>query len=223
MVEAGPRNIALRHLGMLLIAAILLWPSASRSDLASHHFLDGRARATSENNHSEEGGLKESLFKWVNFLVLFGGLGYFLRKPMQQFLAARREDIRKSLEEARTAKEKAERDLAQALARLEQVEEEMASLKTAAVAEMEADRRQILEGARREAEQIIASARDEVALLVKNAQKDLREHSAALVVELAEQQIKLQIRPENQGRLFQQFASSLEAKTRSNPDPARKS
>jgi F-type H+-transporting ATPase subunit b len=220
MVEARPRNIPRRRIGMLLIAAILLWPSTSRSGLIDHHFLEwraGGAAPSSAKEHSEEGGLKESLFKWANFLVLFGGLGYFLRKPMQQFLEARREEIRKSLEEARSAREKAERDLAQALARLEQVEEEMASLKTAAAAEMEADRRQILEAAKQEAEQIIASARDEVALLVKNAQKDLREHSAALVVELAEQQIKSQIRPEDQGRLFRQFTDSLREKTSSNP------
>lgn len=220
MVESRPRNIPLRHMGLLLIAAMLLWPSTSRSGLAGHLSVGGRtggSALSSANNHSEEGGLKESLFKWANFLVLFGGLGYFLRKPVQQFLASRREEIRKSLEEARSAKEKAERDLAQALAKLEQVEAEMVSLKTAAVAEMEADRRQILEAAKREADQIIASARDEVALLVKNAQKDLREHSAALVVELAEQQIKSQIRPEDQGRLFQQFTDSLREKTRSNP------
>ncbi|MBZ5534908.1 MAG: ATP synthase F0 subunit B [Acidobacteriia bacterium] len=220
MFEGRPRKTLLQHLGMLLVAAILLWPSTARSGLIDHHFLGwrvGGVTLSSAKDHSEEGGLKESLFKWANFLVLFGGLGYFLRKPMQQFLAARREEIRKSLEEARSAREKAERDLAQALARLEQVEEEMVSLKTAAAAEMEADRVQILEAAKVEAEQIITSAHDEVALLVKNAQKDLREHSAALVVELAEQQIKSQIRPEDQGRLFRQFTSSLEAKTRSNP------
>jgi F0F1-type ATP synthase membrane subunit b/b' len=55
-----------------------------------------------------------------------------------------------------------------------------------------------------------------VSLLVKNAQKELREHSAALVVELAEQQIKSHIRPEHQGRLCDQFVTSLQSKTRSN-------
>lgn len=205
---------------MLLLAILLLWPASSTFTLSVDYSRDLRTHssalaAPSGATGSEEGGFKDVLFKWVNFLVLFGGLGYFLRKPIKQFLATRGEEIRRSLEEARAAKEKSERELAEALAKLEHIEQEVASLKSAAAAEMEADRRQILESAGREAEKIIASAREEVALLVKNAEKDLREHSAALVVQMAERQIRSQIRPEDQGRMFQHFVASLDEKARS--------
>jgi F-type H+-transporting ATPase subunit b len=219
MTEAKREDQRLRSRGIFLLAILLLWLPTLSFGVGTHDWLGwhaGNSAPASPSSHTEEGGLKESLFKWANFLVLFGGLGYFLRKPLLQFLATRSEEIRKSLEEARAAREKAEQELAVALTQMEQIEEELAALRSEASKEMEADRAQILEAAKREAEQIISSAHDEVSLLVKNAQKELREHSAALVVELAEQQIKSQIRPENQGRLFDQFVTSLQGKTRSN-------
>lgn len=165
--------------------------------------------AVSEPAAGEPGALRESVFKWINFLLLFGALVYFLRKPVQEFFAQREAAIRRSLEEARAAKERAEHDLGVVLVKLEQLEQEVAALKSEAATQMEADRRQILTAAQAEAERMVTSAHQEVAQLVKNARKELREYSAELVVQMAEEKIKSGIRPENHGPLFEKFVASL--------------
>ncbi len=165
--------------------------------------------STSNGESSETGGWKDTIFKWINFAILFGGLAYVLRKPMVEFFASRKELIRKSIEEAKAAKARAEEELAQVLSKLEQVQQEIGSLKSAAEAQAKVDGEKILDAAKEEAKRIVSSAQEEVALMVKHAQKELREESAALVVKMAEGKLKDEIRPEHQGPLFEKFVASI--------------
>lgn len=174
--------------------------------LAQEHRLEG----SSDPTPGEQGTVKKTLFKWLNLGILAGGLSFFLRKPLQRFLDGRSGEIKRSLEEAKSARENAERDLSAVLAKLSQLEQEVASLKVAAAAEVEAERQRILDAARGEAGLIVSSAHDEVSQLVKRAQKELREYAATIVVQLAEQKIRSGIRAENQETLFKQFVGSLE-------------
>ena len=173
--------------------------------------MSARAAAGASTAGEESFPWKETLFKWVNFAILFGGLGYVLRKPLGQFFRERSEGIHRALEEAKAAKARAEGELGEVMKRLSQIEQEIASLKEAATAQSELERQKILEAAKQEAERIVASAQEEVGLLVKHARQELREHSAALVVEVAEEKLKKQIRPEHQAPLFEKFLKSLGA------------
>lgn len=215
-----PNKNGLVWISVLLIFSGLLgsFPAVFLASTDSAH--EGLALETSTAPaagaaEDDASGWKETLFKWMNFVLLFGALGYFLRKPFKQFLATRSEEIRKSLAEAKAAKENAERELATVMSRLEQIEKELAAMKNEAAAQTEADRQQILEVARQEAKQIVSSAHEEVALLVKNARQELRRHSAAFVVQMAEQKIKSAIRPEHQKPLFEKFVGSLQEGNRS--------
>ena len=78
-------------------------------------------RAAEEGEHAAGGVPTELIFKWLNFITVFGGLGYLLRKPMREFFTGQREAIQSSIEEARRAREESR-------ARLRGVEERLARL-----------------------------------------------------------------------------------------------
>ena len=62
---------------------------------------------SSEEGESEAGG---GFFAGmvVNFLLLFGGLGFLLYKPVRAFLQKKKDEIRRSLEEAESSRKDAE-------------------------------------------------------------------------------------------------------------------
>jgi F-type H+-transporting ATPase subunit b len=183
--------------------------ATSQAGLSSSLLGAQEASPSSHPREGESGGLKETVFKWVNFLILFGGLIFFLRKPVHQFLVTRSAEIQKALVNAKAARQKAEQEMEAVVFKLGQIEQEIAALKAEAGAQAEADRKQVLETAKHEADQIIAAAHEEVGRLLKSARQELREHSAALVVQMAEQKIKSEIRPEHQGPLFEKFIGTL--------------
>ncbi len=218
MKRVIPTNRGGRWIAMLTLAIGLWWSAvcvagSTRRNLSGDMFF--RAPASSSSEESGTVLWKEVLFKWVNLAILLGGLTYLLRKPLVNFFAARSEEIRRALEEALAAKNKAEQDLAMVQEKFSKLEKEIAELKSAAAAQTDAERQRILDAARREGEKIVASAEEEIDLLVKRAQKQLREHSAALVVEMAEQKLKSEIGPQHQGPLFKRFLTSLEKREQS--------
>ena len=82
-----------------------------------------------------ESGSSGMLGKVINFVILFGALGYLLAKPIMNFLSKRTTDIRASLDGARSAREEAARKLAETQVRIAALEGEAARLKSEAEAE----------------------------------------------------------------------------------------
>ena len=213
MDRCRTQNLRIVWFFLFLFVSMFAWPAHANS------ISNSTTAVSSQPSDSHVGGpsghssgppvWKEVLFKWINLVILLGGLVFFLRKPVREFFAERSEQICKALEEARAARESAEREVAKVMARVEQLDREVAQLKKEAVAQAEAERQRILEAARQEAERIKTGAQEEIGLLVKNARQELRDHSAALVVQMAEDKIKSEIRPENQEPLFKKFIGSL--------------
>lgn len=157
-----------------------------------------------------EGGSHETLFKWLNFALLFGALVYFTRKPFRRYFADRRRAIRASIEEARKLCERAEQQLAGMNQRLARLDEEVKAMRQQAAAEAAAEQRRIQETAAREAERILATARAEIDSTLRAGRLELRAYTARLAVTLAEQQIRKQLTPEAHAALFETFVQKLD-------------
>src|ERR1051326_3724336 len=93
--------------------------------------------------------------KWANFVVLFGGLIYLLRKPMGEFFANRRKDIASGLERAQRAQTSAQARMDEIEQRLATLSTEITTLKTEAERDSLAEREKILAEARHEVERVI--------------------------------------------------------------------
>jgi len=150
------------------------------------------------------------VWKWGNFLILFGGLGWYLRKPLQEFLTSRSKSIEEGLETGRRAKEGALKKLSEIEARLSQMDTEIKRLKDQALAEAEEEKTHILADAREEATRILDMARKEIEGLKKTARLELRSHVAQLAVKLAEERLGASLTPEANSKMIQQFLQTLD-------------
>src|SRR5262249_15191201 len=81
-------------------------------------------KETHEAAAEEEGGLE--IWKWVNFLILAGGLGYLIGKNAGPFFKARSADIRKDLETSLRQRQEAEARAAEVDRRLATLDREIA-------------------------------------------------------------------------------------------------
>ena len=158
----------------------------------------------------------ELLFKTINFVILVGGLGYILRKPLAEFFTSRSASIRKSLDEGRKALEAAQAQLKSVEEKLQGLEAEIAAFKASAVLEMEAERQRIQQASVEEGARILESARAQTNVAVRAAKLDLKRYAAQKSVALAEDLIRTRLDDAGRKRLVTQFLATIESKERKN-------
>lgn len=168
--------------------------------------LAGPAWAAS-GGHEAAGGvlLKDFIGRSVNFVLLVGLLGYFLRKPLAQGLAGRRDQVTEALHQAREARADAEARAAILARQLAESEGQLAALVERMKQDNEQERVTLLEKARQLAESIRREAEAGAAREIERARRQLRAEAVALAIELAEERIKGNLRAADQTRLVDEY------------------
>jgi len=151
------------------------------------------------------------LWKFVNLFVFAGALIYILTRKVKlgEAFKTRRETIKQEL-----ARAEKERDAA--IAKLKEVEERLARLDSEVAAIQEQSRREAAE----ERERIAKSTEVEITKLGEQAQREiesagkaakheLRRYAAQTSVQLAEEIIRREMKPEDDARLIQQNVQEL--------------
>ena len=72
------------------------------------------------------------IFRWLNFALVFGGIGYLIAKNGGAFFSANAKAIASSITEAQTAKAAADRELSEVNAKISRLDQELAELREAA-------------------------------------------------------------------------------------------
>jgi len=152
-------------------------------------FLAAALPAAGETEHAESGG-SGYLWKVINFVVLFGAMFYFLRKPVGAMLAGKSEAVRDLLADARSERETAEARLAEAAVRVAELQDEAARLRAQAESDSRTETERIRETAVREAERIRTLASQEVAVRLQAGIRELKEYTAGLAAGLAEARLR---------------------------------
>ncbi len=182
--------------GRVLIALLLFFPTAL--------WLWG-----SEEGVRHSGGSLDMIGKVVNFLILFGGLGFILFKPVRTILAGRQAEARRKLEDAQEKVRQAEERLRQARERLSGLDAELKSLQTAAAEEGRAEQERIREVARREADRIKRLTEQDMEAQVRSGLGELKRYAAGLAAERALARIKKRLTPEIQAGLIDRAIEEL--------------
>ena len=143
----------------------------------------------------------ELLYKVINFVILVGGLGYVLRKPLAEFLSSRSASIQKALDEGRKALEASQAQLQAVEAKLRGLEAEIAEFKASAVREMEAERQRLQQTIAEEAVRILESARAQTDTAGRGAKLDLKNYAAQQAVTRAEELIRTRLDDSGRRRL----------------------
>jgi F-type H+-transporting ATPase subunit b len=191
----------MKPLAYLLMTAGLAFAPAA---LAQEH----EAGKAAESHEGGEGNI--AIWKWANFALLAGGLGYIVVKNGGPFFAARAKGIRKGIVEADEMRKEAEERVAAVEKRLANLKTEIAALRAESAKEAESEKQRLADQTTAEIAKIQAGAEQEIAAAGKAARVELRRYSAALAVQLAEQKISARMTPAAQDALVESFARNLE-------------
>jgi len=150
-----------------------------------------------------------TLFRWLNFLLVFGGLGYLIAKNGPAFFGGRAAAISAALAQAAAAKAEAERQLQQAEEKLQRLGQEVAELRAAAQRESAAEAERIRTLTREETEKIARASRAEIEAAERAVLMELKVIAAREAVERAKALLRNQITAETQATLLRSFVNSL--------------
>ena len=148
-------------------------------------------------------------WKWVNFLILAGALGFLVTKQAGSYFRNQSEEISRGIAEAAKVKQDAEARAAQIEKRLTGLGQEVGELRSSAHAEMTGELERIGRETERQVQRLQQQAEQEIELMTKAARQEIRVYSADLAVQLAEQRIRAGLDPETQAAMASAFIRDL--------------
>ena len=159
--------------------------------------------------HEESTGDPWIWWKWANFVLLAGALGYLINKSAGSYFRGQTEEIQKGIVEAGKLKAEAEARAAQIEKRLAGIEGEIGQLRSQAEAEMAAEAKRLKEDTERLLGRLQQQTQQEIELMTKAAKHELKAFSADLSLGLAEQRIRALLDPASRETLVNAFIQDL--------------
>jgi F-type H+-transporting ATPase subunit b len=162
---------------------------------------------------AEEGGhasaTMDFIGKTVNFLILFGGLGFFLRKPLAAMLAKRSADIQETIRLADAGRAEAERRHGDSEARLSELEDEVRRMTATAEGVAQGERERIARLAAEESQRVRRFAEQEIDEQLRTGKQELRAYAAEAATALARERIRKRLTPADQAALIEKSITRL--------------
>ena len=149
------------------------------------------------------------VFRWLNFAIVFGGLGYLLAKKGRAFFRGRAGAITAAIQEAAAAREQAEQRRRAAEEKIARLDQEAAALRAQARRDAAAEAERIRALAGEEAQKVERAGQLEIEAAERAARMELKAMAARLAVERAEAMIRKRMTPETQAAIFRSFVESL--------------
>lgn len=159
----------------------------------------------------QEAPVNHPVWRVINLAVFVLILVYIFRNKLKigQFFENRAAGIAGALEQAKREKEEAERKLKEIDSRLSLMDQEVARIKQEAEHEAEREAERVRAEAKADAEKIQQLARREIEGAMVAARAELRAFVAEHSVDMAEAQIRRNIKPEDEARMLHQYANEL--------------
>lgn len=163
------------------------------------------AFASSEGGHGDSG----MTWKIINFVILAVGVYLVWTKAISGLLSRRGSEIKNAIEEARKAKDAADRNAAEYREKLAILDSRVAEIHNELKLEGEAEKARIIAESARSAESLKAQAKIAAEQEIKKARIEIREEAARLAVQLAEEILKKELSPADQERLVKGYLNNL--------------
>jgi F-type H+-transporting ATPase subunit b len=150
------------------------------------------------------------IFRWLNFAIVFGAIGYLAWKKGGPYFRAQAEEISRKIAEGARAREAAERQRQEVQAKLANIESEIAAMRADSKRDAEAEAQRLRSLAREEAQKIERAAQAEIVAAERAARMELKTLAARMAVERAEALVRKELTPKSEAALFQAFVQELE-------------
>jgi len=173
-------------------------------------FLTAIPALAAEGASEDPGGFTPTaFFRWLNFVIVFGGIAYLIAKHGASFFRANAKAIAASITEATAAKAEADRELQEVEAKIARLDREVAELRQEARRDSDAEAERLLASGRVEIEKIRQAGRAELAASERAAQQELRAIAASMAVERAGALVRSRMNREIRAKIFRSFLGEL--------------
>lgn len=152
-----------------------------------------------------------TLWTGITFLVLLFVLGKFAWGPIVKMLAERERTIRDAIDSAKKERAEAEKLLAEQKESLVKAQREAAEIARRNQQEVEALRQELTAKARKEADDLVAAARQQIAEELSKARADLKAQVIDLAVDAAGRLVKASLDEKAQRALVEEYIAQLPA------------
>jgi F-type H+-transporting ATPase subunit b len=196
------KRLALLALVFALAACVL--PPA-RAQQTENQRAEQAARHPARSEGEEMTG-----WKWANFLVLAGVIGWLVKKHAGPYYAARSLQIKKDIIEAADFRQEAEARASAVERRLAGLEADIAALRSESALEAQTEGERLSRQTVAEIAKIEKHAEEQIAAAGNAARQELKRYSVELAIALARQKIATRITPETQDALVRGFVRHLE-------------
>lgn len=153
--------------------------------------------------------LKDLLWRVLNFAILLWILIKATGKPIKNYFANRHEVLVQAIDEAKKAKEAAERLYKQYEEKLSRLDDEIKELESRIKADAEAEKQRILT----EAEQFVAKVKQQAEQMASQevlmAKHRLKDEAAKLAMQAAEKMIKENITAADQDKMVENYLEKV--------------
>lgn len=154
-------------------------------------------------------GIPDPLWKLANLVLFVAALGWFIGRPLAQFMEERRLGIRKELEEAREKLARAGSLEAEIKERLEAVEKEIAELAERAEREGRAEAERILAETAVEEERFLRRVDEEIARRTEETRQTLARDTAELTTQMARELLEREVTGADRERILERSLAAL--------------
>ena len=152
-----------------------------------------------------------TLWTGITFLVLLVVLGKFAWGPIVKMLVERERTIRDAIESAKKERAEAERLLAEQKQALQVAQREAAELAKRNAQEVEKLRVELTDRARKEADELVATARRQIAEEIAKAKGELKAQVVDLAIAAAARLVKANLDDKAQRALVEEYIAQLPA------------
>jgi F-type H+-transporting ATPase subunit b len=160
-----------------------------------------------------EGSSKEMLidFAWrvANFIVLIWFLYWVAAKKIKEFFLERRQNIKSTIDEKAAEKEDTEKKFREYSAKLDKATEEIQNIFEMIKSQGTVEKEKIIEDAKKAAEKMKEDAQTRMEQEFKAARNQLRAEAAKLSVEIAEELLKKNIKPEHHEYMVKDYLDKV--------------
>ncbi len=152
------------------------------------------------------------VFKWINFAIVAGLIGWVFLKLTPPVFRKNASAISEAITKATAAKAEADHQLREAEAKLARLEQEVKQLRAEAQGEASAEAERIRSVTQSDVQKIGAAAEAEIAAAERAARLELKAIAANLAVDGAESLLVKQLTPQAQESLVATFVKTLEGR-----------
>ena len=152
---------------------------------------------------------KDTIFSIINFVLLMGLFFYLYKKNASGSFAKRSLDVKIEMEEAAEAKKQAEAKYNEYKARIDNLDAEIAKIRSLAKEDADRERESILAEAGKQSERMVEQAELTAKQEVESAKRELRREAAELAAGMAEELVKKSTTPEDQNNWVTSYIEKI--------------